>query len=64
VDTDHAGVQRFHARPVPPIGRTGILIGPLASAIQLYSAYPSLSAAIFGIVARGTHAFASGLIEN
>jgi UDP-N-acetylmuramyl pentapeptide phosphotransferase/UDP-N-acetylglucosamine-1-phosphate transferase len=34
-DTDLAGVQKFHVRPVPRIGGTGILIGLVVSALQL-----------------------------
>ncbi len=63
-DSDLAGVQKFHVRPVPRIGGTGILAGLIASAIQLYGAYPGVSAGILGIVACGMPAFASGLVED
>ncbi len=63
-DTDLAGVQKFHVRPVPRIGGTGILVGLIASAVQLHSAWPAVSGGILGIVACGLPAFAAGLVED
>jgi UDP-N-acetylmuramyl pentapeptide phosphotransferase/UDP-N-acetylglucosamine-1-phosphate transferase len=63
-DTDLAGVQKFHARPVPRVGGTGILLGLVVSALQLRISYPAVSTGILGIVACGLPAFASGLIED
>jgi len=63
-DTDLAGVQKFHVRPVPRIGGTGILIGLVASAAQLHRAYPAVSSGILGLVACGLPAFGSGLVED
>ena len=50
-DTDLAGVQKFHARPVPRIGGTGILLGLIVSAVQLHHAYPAVSGGILGLIA-------------
>src|ERR1700741_1333157 len=63
-DSDLAGVQKFHARPVPRIGGTGILLGLIVSAVQLHRAYPAVSSGILGLIACGMPAFASGLIED
>lgn len=63
-DTDLAGVQKFHARPVPRVGGIGILIGLIVAALQLYGAYPAVSRGILALVACGIPAFASGLIED
>ncbi|MFM0335518.1 MraY family glycosyltransferase [Paraburkholderia fungorum] len=63
-DTDLAGVQKFHARPVPRVGGIGILIGLSVSALQLHFSYPKVSAGILGLIACGMPAFASGLIED
>ncbi|GAB2921107.1 glycosyltransferase [Paraburkholderia jirisanensis] len=63
-DTDLAGVQKFHAKPTPRIGGIGILVGLVASALQLQHSYPAVSGGILGIVACGLPAFASGLIED
>ncbi len=63
-DSDLAGVQKFHARPVPRIGGTGILIGLVASAVQLHVSYPAVSGGILGLIACGLPAFASGLVED
>jgi UDP-N-acetylmuramyl pentapeptide phosphotransferase/UDP-N-acetylglucosamine-1-phosphate transferase len=63
-DTDLAGVQKFHASPVPRIGGIGILIGLVGSALELYRAYPAVSNGILGLVACGLPAFGSGLIED
>ena len=59
-DTDLAGVQKFHARPVPSIGGTGVLIVLIASAVQLHHAYPAVSGGILGLTACGLPAFGSG----
>ncbi|MCP3718790.1 glycosyltransferase [Paraburkholderia sp. CNPSo 3281] len=64
VDSDLVGVQKFHVRPVPRIGGTGILAGLIVAAAQLHGAYPAVSGGILGIVACGLPAFASGLIED
>ncbi|MFD1559264.1 glycosyltransferase [Paraburkholderia silviterrae] len=64
VDSDLAGVQKFHVRPVPRIGGTGILVGLVVAAAQLHFAYPAVSGGILGIVACGMPAFASGLVED
>jgi UDP-N-acetylmuramyl pentapeptide phosphotransferase/UDP-N-acetylglucosamine-1-phosphate transferase len=63
-DTDLAGVQKFHVRPVPRIGGTGILVGLIVSAVQLRYAYPAVSGGILGLIACGMPAFGSGLIED
>src|SRR6202158_5100940 len=63
-DTDLAGVQKFHARPVPRVGGIGILLGLVVSALELQHAYPAVSGGILGLVACGMPAFASGLIED
>ncbi|WP_322103400.1 glycosyltransferase [Paraburkholderia sp. J41] len=64
VDSDLEGVQKFHARPVPRIGGTGILAGLLVGAVQLHGAYPAVSNGILGVIACGIPAFASGLVED
>ena len=64
VDSDLAGVQKFHARPVPRVGGTGILAGIVVAAVQLHGAYPAVAGGILGIVACGMPAFASGLAED
>ena len=63
-DTDLAGVQKFHVHPVPRIGGTGILLGLIASAVQLHHAYPAVSGGILGLIACGMPAFGSGLVED
>lgn len=63
-DTDLAGVQKFHARPVPRVGGIGILIGLAVAAVQLHGAYPAVSRGILALVACGMPAFLSGLIED
>lgn len=63
-DSDLAGVQKFHARPVPRIGGTGILVGLVVSAAQLHSAWPAVSGGILGLAACGLPAFGSGLAED
>lgn len=63
-DTDLAGVQKFHVRPVPRIGGIGILIGLVVSTLQLHGTYPVVSAGILGLVACGIPAFSAGLIED
>ena len=63
-DTDLAGVQKFHARPVPRIGGVGIVCGLACSAIQLRWSYPAVSAGILAIIACGMPAFLAGLIED
>ena len=64
VDSDLAGVQKFHVRPVPRVGGIGILAGLVAAAVQLYGAYPGVSKGILALVACGLPAFGSGLIED
>ncbi|BAN23900.1 MraY family glycosyltransferase [Caballeronia insecticola] len=63
-DTDLAGVQKFHTRPVPRIGGVGILCGLTASAVQLRWGYPAVSGGILGIIACGMPAFLAGLVED
>ncbi len=63
-DSDLAGVQKFHVRPVPRIGGAGILIGLIVSAVQLHHAYPAVSGGILGLIACGMPAFGSGLVED
>ena len=36
VDSDLAGVQKFHVRPVPRIGGVGILVGLVGATLQLF----------------------------
>ena len=64
VDSDLAGVQKFHVRPVPRIGGVGILIGLVGATLQLFWPYPAVAAGILALVACGLPAFASGLIED
>jgi UDP-N-acetylmuramyl pentapeptide phosphotransferase/UDP-N-acetylglucosamine-1-phosphate transferase len=64
VDSDLAGVQKFHVRPVPRIGGVGILIGLVGAALQLFWPYPTVASGILALVACGLPAFASGLIED
>lgn len=64
IDADLAGVQKFHARPVPRVGGMGIVIGLIASTLQLYGRYPAVSLGILALIACGVPAFASGLIED
>ena len=63
-DTDLAGVQKFHVRPVPRVGGIGILLGLAISALQLHGAYPSVSRGILTLTGCGLLAFAAGLIED
>src|ERR1700751_1964764 len=63
-DTDLAGVQKFHVRPVPRIGGLGILIGLIAAAVQLHHAYPAGSGGILGLLPHGMRAFGWGLVEH
>ena len=64
IDSDLAGVQKFHVRPVPRIGGVGILIGLVGAALQLFWPYPAVASGILALVACGIPAFASGLIED
>src|ERR1700751_2328890 len=64
LDTDLAGAQKFHARPVPRVGGLGILLGLVASAAELHHAYPAVSTGILFIVACGLPAFGAGLVED
>jgi UDP-N-acetylmuramyl pentapeptide phosphotransferase/UDP-N-acetylglucosamine-1-phosphate transferase len=63
-DTDLAGVQKFHARPVPRIGGVGILLGLIGGAAQLHGPYPAVSNGILALAACGLPAFVSGLAED
>ena len=63
-DDDFAGVQKFHARSVPRIGGVGILLGLIASAVQLHIAYPKVSVGILLVAACGLPAFLAGLAED
>lgn len=64
IDNDLAGVQKFHARPVPRVGGTGILIGLVVATALLSRRYPAIAGGILGLAACGLPAFASGLIED
>ncbi|KDB08733.1 glycosyl transferase family 4 [Burkholderia sp. lig30] len=64
VDSDLAGVQKFHARPVPRVGGIGILAGVIASALLLIGRYPTIAGSVLGLVACGAPAFLSGLVED
>lgn len=64
IDSDLAGVQKFHVRPVPRVGGIGILVGLAIGALQLVGRYPTVSYGILALVACGLPAFASGLIED
>ncbi len=64
LDTDLAGAQKFHVRPVPRVGGLGILIGLVASAVQLHGAYPTVSGGILGLTACGMPAFVAGMVED
>jgi UDP-N-acetylmuramyl pentapeptide phosphotransferase/UDP-N-acetylglucosamine-1-phosphate transferase len=64
VDSDLAGVQKFHVRPVPRIGGVGILIGLVGATVQLIWPYPTVAYGILALVACGLPAFGSGLIED
>ncbi|AKC68303.1 MraY family glycosyltransferase [Pandoraea oxalativorans] len=63
-DSDVAGVQKFHVRPVPRIGGVGILAGLLVAATALGFSYPKVSRDILLLVACGLPAFLSGFIED
>ncbi|WP_153099863.1 MraY family glycosyltransferase [Paraburkholderia hayleyella] len=63
-DADLAGVQKFHARPVPRIGGVGIVFGLVVSTLSLYGTYPVVAGGILGLSACGLPAFASGLSED
>ncbi|APR35227.1 MraY family glycosyltransferase [Paraburkholderia sp. SOS3] len=64
LDNDLSGAQKFHAHPVPRVGGIGILLGLVASAVQLQHAYPAVSNGILFLVACGLPAFGAGLIED
>ncbi|RAD36098.1 glycosyl transferase, partial [Burkholderia multivorans] len=64
IDSDLAGVQKFHVRPVPRVGGIGILAGVVVAALVLSRRYPTISGSILGIVACGLPAFLSGLVED
>jgi UDP-N-acetylmuramyl pentapeptide phosphotransferase/UDP-N-acetylglucosamine-1-phosphate transferase len=64
IDSDLAGVQKFHARPVPRVGGIGIIVGLVAAALQLLGRYPAVSYGILTLAACGLPAFASGLVED
>ena len=52
-DSDVAGVQKFHVRPVPRIGGVGILAGLIVAATALGFSYPVVSRNILLLVACG-----------
>lgn len=64
VDSDLAGVQKFHVRPVPRVGGIGILTGVVASAVLLMQRYPTIAGSVLGVVGCGLPAFLSGLVED
>jgi hypothetical protein len=64
VDSDLAGVQKFHVRPVPRVGGIGILAGVVIAALILSRRYPTIAGSILGIAACGMPAFLSGLVED
>lgn len=64
IDSDLAGVQKFHAHPVPRVGGLGIVAGLLIGCIPLALRYPTVAGSIAGLAACGIPAFASGLIED
>jgi UDP-N-acetylmuramyl pentapeptide phosphotransferase/UDP-N-acetylglucosamine-1-phosphate transferase len=63
-EQDLDGVQKFHVRAVPRIGGVGILLGLIASAVQLQMNYPRVSTSILVLTACGAPAFLSGLAED
>jgi UDP-N-acetylmuramyl pentapeptide phosphotransferase/UDP-N-acetylglucosamine-1-phosphate transferase len=64
IDSDLAGVQKFHARPVPRVGGIGIVLGLAVGSLLLSRRYPGVAGSILGLAACGAPAFASGLIED
>jgi UDP-N-acetylmuramyl pentapeptide phosphotransferase/UDP-N-acetylglucosamine-1-phosphate transferase len=64
IDNDLAGVQKFHARPVPRVGGVGIVLGLLAGSLLLSRRYPGVAGSILGLAACGAPAFVSGLVED
>ncbi|KAF1004444.1 MAG: glycosyltransferase [Burkholderia sp.] len=64
IDSDLAGVQKFHAHPVPRVGGLGIVAGLLIGCIPLALHNPTVAGSIAGLAACGIPAFASGLIED
>lgn len=48
IDSDLAGVQKFHVRPVPRVGGIGILAGVVVAALVLSRRYPTIPAAFSG----------------
>ncbi|GAB3625393.1 glycosyl transferase [Pandoraea terrae] len=63
-DSDIAGVQKFHARPVPRVGGVGILLGLIVAAVALAPRYPAVARSILLLTACGLPAFASGFLED
>src|SRR5258708_16545638 len=63
-DTDLAGVQKFHARPVPRIGGTGVLVGLIVSATGVHPADPAVFGGILAPGSCGMRPFLSRLVQH
>ena len=63
-DSDVAGVQKFHARPVPRIGGVGLFLGLLAVSVWLQVVNPKVGAPMLWLLVASAPAFLGGLLED
>lgn len=63
-DHDLSGPQKFHARPVPRIGGTGIVVGVVVGAAILAWRESALAPWLAGFLACAMPAFVAGLTED
>ena len=63
-DKDLSGAQKFHTRPVPRIGGTGIAIALMVQSIALYFKEAPQAAKFALLVLSAVPAFAAGFVED
>lgn len=63
-DTDTGGVQKFHVKPVPRIGGTGLLLGLLAVSLWLRFINPPVGIPMLWLLLAACPAFLGGLAED
>lgn len=63
-DSDVGGVQKFHSRPVPRIGGTGLFLGMLAVSVWLQVVNPQVGVPMLWLLLASAPAFLGGLLED
>jgi UDP-N-acetylmuramyl pentapeptide phosphotransferase/UDP-N-acetylglucosamine-1-phosphate transferase len=63
-DTDLAGVQKYHVKPVPRVGGMALVVAVLASAVPVAWREPGLLVSFLSIWACALPAFGGGLLED